>query len=93
MKVILDKVGHSEAIKLNEQQANFKVTLVGVAKGFTGTWGIQYSPDNITWLDHEEMHALTKTSTGNLFFNIPYIRLEVKTRTAGSIELHTFQGA
>lgn len=93
MKVTLSAKGVSEPVKVNVHQNDFKVTLIGVSKGFTGKWGVEYSPDGESWLPHEDMYNLAVDTTGNLFFNVPQIRLRVLEHSAGEMELHVIQGA
>lgn len=86
--------GVSDSQRINENQSGFKVTLIGIAQnGFDGTWTVQYSPDNINWLNHEDMTQLSGNKTGDLFFSIPWIRLKTETATTGDVELHVIQGA
>lgn len=83
-----------EASRLNENQADFKVTLIGVpSPDFNGKWSVQYSPDKGEWINHEEMTQLTGNKTGDLYFNIPWIRLVTEGASLGKVKLHVIQGA
>lgn len=94
MQVTVQGNGVSDSMKLNVNQSNFKVTLIGILKdGFDGNYTVEYSPDEETWIAHEEMSALTLGTTGDLFFNIPWIRLNTAGSTKGSVTLHAIQGA
>lgn len=94
MKVTVTGNGASETIKVNVNQNNFKVTLIGVLKdGFDGNWTVEYSPDETDWISHEDMTALTKGKTGDLFFAIPFIRVKTAGSSSGSVDLHVIQGA
>lgn len=94
--MVLEVVGSgvSGILRLNENQNNFKVTLVGVIEdGFDGTWTVQYSPDSEKWLNHEDMNALSGDKTGDLYFPIPFIRVKTEGATLGKVVVHVVQGA
>lgn len=94
MLLSITGTGTTEGKRLNENQAAFKVTLIGVPdRDFDGKWSVQYSPDNESWINHEDMTQLTGTKTGDLYFAIRYIRLLTEDATKGEVKLHVIQGA
>lgn len=94
MEITVAGSGVSEPVRLNENQNNFKVTLVGVIEDdFDGTWTIEYSPDKVKWLNHEDLTDISGDKTGDVFFAIPWIRLSTKDATKGDVLVHVIQGA
>lgn len=94
MLLINNGTENGDAHRLNENQSNFKVTLTGVpGNRFDGKWTVQYSPDGIEWINHEDMTQLTGVKTGDLYFNIPWLRLVTEDATTGEVKLHVIQGA
>lgn len=94
MELTVAGSGVSDKLRLNENQNNFKVTLVGVTEGaFDGTWTVQYSPDGEKWLNHEDLNKVSGDKTGDVFFAVPWIRLKTEAATKGDVTVHVIQGA
>lgn len=91
MKALITKNGNSDPIALADSTSEFKVSVVGIAKGgFDGKWTVEYSPNGNDWLAHEQMTDLTDSEAGNIFFQVPSIRIVTKDMTRGSLEIYAF---
>lgn len=91
MQINITANGNSNPIALKADDANFKVTVIGLfLGGYNGTYKIQYSPDQINWIDHEVGTNIAANGCNNLFFNVPWMRIVSAGRTAGTLTIHVF---
>lgn len=90
MLLVINKNGDTEPISLNPNVDNFKVSIIVVAKNFTGKWTLQYSPNAIDWFDHEDLSLKTGSATNNLYFQVPYVRVKTTEVTSGEINVYLY---
>lgn len=91
MKLLLTGNGNSNPIPLVANADDFKVSIIGIAKGgFDGKWTVEYSPNGNDWLAHEQMTDLIDSEAGNIFFQVPSVRINVKDMTTGSLEVYAY---
>ncbi len=91
MEFTMTASGNSDPIRLNQDEASFKISVIGICNaGFNGTYKIQYSPNNIDWIDHEVAVNLVTSGCNNLFFPVPWMRIVLAGLSAGSLTVHIF---
>lgn len=86
--------GASEAITVNHLQNDFKVTVaIRPTADFDGTWSLQYNLSGDTWTTDEEATNQTGDFINFLLSPVRRVRLSIASRTVGSVDLETLQGA
>lgn len=103
--ITLSAAGVSAPIPVNNEQANFKITLQAVVSGGAVlTYSVQNTADDPfrrdyptdfntdgNWFDTTGLAALTTSAQGNIFFPVRAVRLNITAHTSGSVTLTILQ--
>lgn len=91
MLIVIAGNATSDPVSTRFNDNNFKLSVTGLVKNsFDGKWSVEFSPDGIEWLPHEDLTDIATNKTGNVYFQMPYLRVVTKESTMGSVHVHMF---
>lgn len=90
MELIIDTAGITDPIDLNHNANNFKVSFIAIADGFSGKWSLEFSPNGTDWISHEDLTDQTGGAVNNLYFQIPYVRINASGMTGGKLKAYLY---